>query len=216
MTDNYASFKHKSTRKSKLLARLNDSVTAIERKDLDAIRTSPEEPDTEINRYEDAIGFPISPESDRDSLQALAKQVGKDDFLFCFIENHDGQKVGYINNFDCVRRNGTFKYALAIKHRYWRHGYGQEAVTIFLRYYFRELRYQKCTALVYSFNEPSIRFHEALGFRFEGRLRNMHYTNGQYFDEIYFGVTAAEWAQLDPAPALSNFRAHNESVEDVT
>ncbi len=42
------------------------------------------------------------------------------------------------------------------------------------------------------------------------RLRNMLYTNGQYFDELYFGVTVAEWDQLDPAPPLQRFRARNE------
>ena len=81
---------------------------------------------------------------------------------------------------------------------------------IFLRYFFRELRYQKCTALVYSFNERSIRFHEALGFKFEGRLRNMHYTNGAYFDELYFGLTRAEWDQIDPPLALQRFSARDE------
>src|SRR6266508_3612992 len=185
-------------------------MRAIEQKDLDAILTDPDEPDTEINRYEDAIGFPQSRETERDSLQDLAKRVGKDDFLFCVIENHQGEAVGYINSFDCMRRNGTFKYAITIKHLHWRKGYGREATTIFLRYYFRELGYQKCTALIYAINERSIRFHEALGFKFEGRLRNMLYTNGQYFDELYFGVTTAEWAQLDPAPLLPNFRARDE------
>lgn len=111
--------------------------------------------------------------------------------------------------------NGTFKYALAIKRPFWRKGYGREAVTIFLRYFFRELRYQKCTALVYAFNERSIRFHEALGFKFEGRLRNMLYTNGEYFDELYFGLTRAEWDQLDPPLPLPRFSLHEEAGSTV-
>jgi RimJ/RimL family protein N-acetyltransferase len=184
----------------------------IEQPDLDEILSSTDEHDTEIDRYEDAIGFPQSREQDRESLQRLAKQVGKKDYLFCFIEDLQAQKVGYINSFDCVRRNGTFKYALAVKRPFWRKGYGREAVTILLRYFFRELRYQKCTALVYSFNERSIRFHEALGFRFEGRLRNMVYTNGAYYDELYFGVTRAEWDQIDPPFALRRFSARDETT----
>ncbi len=182
----------------------------IEQQDLDEILTSTDEHDTEIDRYEDAIGFPQSREQDRESLQRLAKQVGKKDYLFCFIEDLHGHKVGYINSFDCMRRNGTFKYALAIKRPFWRKGYGREAATILLRYFFRELSYQKCTALVYSFNERSIRFHEALGFKFEGRLRNMVYTNGTYYDELYFGVTCAEWDQIDPPFALRRFSARDE------
>src|SRR5919199_2275925 len=113
----------------------------IEQQDLDEILTSTDEHDTEIDRYEDAIGFPQSGEQDRESLQRLAKEVGKKDFLFCFIEDLQGQKVGYINSFDCTRRNGTFKYTIAVKRPFWRKGYGREAVTILLRYFFRELRY---------------------------------------------------------------------------
>ena len=184
----------------------------IEQHDLDEILTTTEEYDTELDRYEDAIVFPQSRERDREELQNLAKQVGQDDFLLCFIEDLQGQKVGHINSFDCVRRNGTFKYALAIKQPFWRKGYGREAVLILLRYFFRELRYQKCTALVYSFNERSIRFHEALGFRFEGRLRNMVYTDGQFFDEIYFGLTSAEWDAIDPPLGLQGFNARDEPV----
>jgi RimJ/RimL family protein N-acetyltransferase len=67
-----------------------------------------------------------------------------------------------------------------------------------LRYFFRELRYQKCTVLVYSFNQQSLRLHEKLGFRFEGRLRNMVYTNGSFYDEIYFGMTSSEYDTIDP------------------
>lgn len=84
------------------------------------------------------------------------------------------------------------------------------------RYFFRELRYQKCTALVYSFNDRSIHFHEAIGFRFEGRLRNMVYTDGQYFDEIYFGLTSAEWDEIDPPLGLQRFsvRAETAAAQD--
>lgn len=38
----------------------------------------------------------------------------------------------------------------------------------------------------------------------------MLYTDGQYFDELYFGLTAAEWDQLDPALQLQSFRVRYE------
>ncbi len=187
-------------------------MRAIEQRDLDELLTSTDEDDSEIEQYEDAISFPESRERQHASLQRLAKQVGQDDFLFCIIEDLQGHTVGYINSFDCVRRHGTFKYAIIIKRPFWRQGYGREAVRLFLRYFFHELGYQKCTATVHAFNERSIRFHEALGFTFEGRLRNMVYTNGAYFDELYFGVTRAEWDQIDPPPVLERFRARDEAT----
>jgi RimJ/RimL family protein N-acetyltransferase len=188
----------------------NIRLRAVEQSDLDAILTDTEEPDTELDRYQDAVPFPTSRCRAREEAEKLIKGIGEEDFLFFMIEDRAGQVVGYINNFDCQRRSGTFKYAIIIKYDHWRKGYGREALTILLRYMFRELRYQKCTALVYSFNERSLRFHESMGFTFEGRLRSMHYTNGAYYDEIYFGMTAAEWDQIDPVAALPRLRARAE------
>lgn len=180
----------------------------IEQHDIDA--PAPAEPDTENDRLIGSIDFPMSREASREGFQDLARRVGKDDFLFLLIENHEGQTVGFIHSHDCVRRNGTFKYALGIDHPFWGRGYGRAAVMIFLRYFFRELGYQKCTTPVYAFNERSIRFHESIGFRFEGRLRNMIYTNGEYFDELYFGLTHAEWDVIDPLLPLDRGTAHSE------
>lgn len=52
-------------------------------------------------------------------------------------------------------------------HPHWRRGYASDAICIVLRYYFEELRYQKCTVSVYDFNESSLRLHEWLGFQVE-------------------------------------------------
>lgn len=97
---------------------------------------------------------------------------------------------------------GVFKYGLRILRPYWRRGYARESITIVLRYYFHELRYQKVTAIVYSFNERSRRLHESLGFVLEGRLRRMVYTDGTLHDELYFGLTREEFDELQPVSEL--------------
>jgi len=59
---------------------------------------------------------------------------------------------------------------------------------------------------VYSFNDASARLHESLGFRLEGRLRQMGFTNGQPFDELHYGLTREEFEQPLPAsPARRNW-----------
>jgi len=65
-----------------------------------------------------------------------------------------------------------------------------------MRYYFQELRYQKVTVHIYSFAEPSVKLHESLGFQLEGRIRRAVFTNGQYFDELIYGLTKEEFAAL--------------------
>lgn len=182
-------------------------LRAIEQKDLDDIIASTEEPDTELNRYEDVINFPISKESDRENLEALAKKDRADGSFFWVVEDMQGQRVGYINTFDCDQRAGTFKYALMIKRPYWSKGYAREAISIVLRYYFRELRYQKVSIMIYSFNERSIRLHEKLGFKLEGRLRRMVYTNGTFYDELFFGMIIEEFDQIDKKNDLKDHNA---------
>jgi RimJ/RimL family protein N-acetyltransferase len=65
-----------------------------------------------------------------------------------------------------------------------------------LRYFFEELRYQKVTVHTQGNNTPSIRLHERLGFRLEGCLRRMAYTQGQFHDELVYGLTIEEFRAL--------------------
>ena len=113
------------------------------------------------------------------------------------IENRDGEAVGTINTHNGDRRQGTFSYGLAIEREHWRRGYARDAIRLVLRYFFRELRYQKVTVVVYDFNEGSIRLHEQLGFQQEGRLRRMVYTDGRFHDHILLGLTREEFEQAD-------------------
>lgn len=55
-----------------------------------------------------------------------------------------------------------------------------------------------------SFNQQSLRLHEKLWFQFEGRLRNVVYTNGVFYDEIYFGMTSKGFDQIDPKLELTS------------
>ena len=182
-------------------------LRAIEEKDFDEIVASTEEPDTELDRYEDMIHFPISKERDRANLESLAKKEGTDDYFFWVIEDLQGNTVGFINTFDYEQKSGTFKYALIIKRPYWGQGSAREAIQIVLRYYFRELRYQKVTVMIYSFNERSIRLHDKLGFKLEGRLRRMVYTNGNFYDELIYGMLVEEFDQIDKKSDLQDYVA---------
>jgi RimJ/RimL family protein N-acetyltransferase len=172
-------------------------LRAIEQKD-----QSYEEYDTDAESYNSEISFPVHREQDRADMEKLRQREPGDDSYFWIIENQEGENVGSINTFDCDRRVGVFKYAILIRRPYWRRGYASEAIRLVLRFYFRELGYQKLTALVYSFNERSLRMHEKLGFVFEGRLRRTVYTNGRHYDTIYFGMTKEEFDLLDPPVQL--------------
>jgi RimJ/RimL family protein N-acetyltransferase len=150
--------------------------------------------DTDAQRAEGGdIGFPAT----RAEIQAWAeresKYDGADGHYFFIIETLAGEAVGRINSHTCEPRHGTFMFAIVVWPDYRQKGYAAEAILLLMRYYFEERRYQKCSSLVYSFNQSSIRLHERLGFVLEGRLRRMIYTRGEYHDELRYGMTIEEF-----------------------
>lgn len=152
--------------------------------------------DSESERMGDMIAVPVSPDHMAEIIEEMAGKSPEGDEFWLVIEDMDGNVVGNINSHSCSRRMGHFRYGIDIMYRYRGLGYGTEAVSIILKYFFCELRYHKCTVAIYSFNEPSIAFHEKLGFTLEGTIRDMVYTNGKFHDELMYGMTAQEYFKL--------------------
>src|SRR5512136_37885 len=121
------------------------------------------------------VPFPKSQEAARKWALDLSLQAPKNDAMDLVIENLKGEFVGSINTLGCDARNGTFKYGLAIRREHQRQGYASEAIRLVLRYFFQELRYQKCNVGIYDFNVASIKLHEKLGFQHEGRERRVYF-----------------------------------------
>lgn len=144
------------------------------------------------------IPFPQSQEAvKRFSEREAVQEPGDDGFRFV-IENLEGEMVGDLTTNHCDRRVGNLEYGINVKQGHRGKGYASEAILLVLRYYFQELRYQKATIRVYSFNEPSIKLHEKLGFQREGCLRRTVFTRGQYYDQLVYGITDEEFISKYP------------------
>lgn len=143
------------------------------------------------------IPFPQSPAAVREWAEREASRTRDGDEFRFVIENRAGEMIGDLTTNRCDPRVGSFSYGIAIRRDHRRHGYAADAIPLVLRHYFHELRYQKATVSVYSFNTESARLHEKLGFTLEGRIRRMIYTNGQYFDELVYGLTVEEFDEGD-------------------
>ena len=133
-------------------------LRAVEQKDLEALAV--QEPDTDLERFEDTIYFPVSKQQNRENWECLSRKRD-DDTFFWVIENAEGTRVGNIGTFDCDWRVGAFKYGVVTLRPFWRRGYAREAISIVLRYYLHELRYQ-ITAIVYAFNGRAQQLHGGL------------------------------------------------------
>lgn len=149
--------------------------------------------DDEQARALDFLPFPQSQASVKHFAEQAALRGPEGDNFRFVIENAEQQVVGDITTHDCNPRTGNFSWGVSIKSAQRHKGYALDALLIVLRYYFLELRYQKVTISIHSYNEASIRLHERLGFQQEGRIRRTIFTRGQYFDELIWGLTREEF-----------------------
>ena len=142
----------------------------------------------------------VWPPSSRASVDAWThaqslKHMENDQFRW-IIETLQSIPVGSIDTHSCNPRYGTFGYGIDIAPEHRRKGYACEAIRLVLRYYFEELRYQKVTVPVHSYNTASIYLHEKLGFKLEGTHRHMGFTRGGYFDVLWYGLTVDEFQSM--------------------
>lgn len=119
----------------------------------------------------------------------------EDSFSF-IIENKNNEVAGIITTHHCDRKSGNFSYGASIHEKYRRRGYAIEAILMVLKYFFKELRYQKVTVDINSYNKNSIKLHEKLGFKQEGCIRRAIYNDGQYFDSLIYGLTIEEFNSI--------------------
>lgn len=76
-------------------------------------------------------------------------------------------------------------------------GTGRALGAAVLRYAFADVGLHKVCGEALAYNERSIRFHQALGFRQEGILRQQHFDGRNYHDIACFGLLANEWSATD-------------------
>lgn len=152
--------------------------------------------DSQMMRNLDDLPFPKSVERYKHDTQEEAKEAAKDDkFMLMIEEIATGTVAGAIDSHTTNPRVGTFAYGVTIREAYQRRGYARESILLLLKYFFEELRYQKCTVNIHEWNEASIRLHESMGFIKEGQHRRMLFTQGRYWDVLYYGITLEEWRE---------------------
>jgi UDP-4-amino-4,6-dideoxy-N-acetyl-beta-L-altrosamine N-acetyltransferase len=72
-------------------------------------------------------------------------------------------------------------------------GTGRQLGTAGVRHAFEDLQLHKLCGQALAFNERSVRFHQSLGFRQEGVLRDQHFDGERYHDVVCFGLLRHEW-----------------------
>jgi RimJ/RimL family protein N-acetyltransferase len=92
------------------------------------------------------------------------------------------------------------KLGYAVNADYWRRGYARDAARTMTSFGFRQLGLHRISAAVGPDNTTSTNLLKALGFAYEGRLRDHVYTNGAWRDSLLYAALDYEW--VDGAEAL--------------
>lgn len=139
------------------------------------------------------IELPTSAELQKSSLEKYAGCKDADGVIIFTIETLEGTNVGGVSLHSRDDKNGLFSFGIVIGREHRRKGYAEEAIRILLKYGFWERRYQKCNSACVHANEASIALHRRLGFVEEGRRRRQSFFNGEYYDDVLFGLTREEF-----------------------
>ena len=147
------------------------------------------------------------PKSEHDAqtfTERYAEFNNRDERIMFSIETLDAELIGGINIHSMDRKNGTFETGSRIYRAYRGQGYGFEAKVLVLRYAFYEMRFQKYNIRCVDTNEPMIHHAERLGCQREGRIRRHIYMDGEYHDELIFGLTREEFDDLLSQQKMGN------------
>nr|MBC7245318.1 GNAT family N-acetyltransferase [Chloroflexota bacterium] len=110
------------------------------------------------------------------------------------IETLDGKLIGNIGLHDIMWKDSRAMLGILIGEKeYWDQGYGTEAITTLLRFAFTQKNLHRLYLMVYEYNQRAIRCYEKCGFKHEGRMRQAHFYDGKYYDELIMGILRDEF-----------------------
>jgi RimJ/RimL family protein N-acetyltransferase len=113
------------------------------------------------------------------------------------IRNKEGRVVGIIGSSRIDNRNRNLMIGLEIYNTKERgKGYGSEAIRLFTDFAFLEMNMHRVYLGCFDFNSHAGYLYERLGFRPEGINRSFVYRNGNYYNEVAFGVVKKDWLML--------------------
>lgn len=163
------------------------TLRPVEPEDTDIILEWMNHPD--IRRYVHEFRLPYTEKDYQEWMYEGRDESDRVDLLICA----DNQPVGRVRllPLDLYRRCGNLAYLIDPGHR--GEGYATAAARELIQFGFRELGLNRIEAKALALNDGSRRVLEKLGFTIEGCRRESVPFDGEYVDEIYYGLLAEEW-----------------------
>lgn len=110
----------------------------------------------------------------------------------------DGQLVGAVTAY---YEDGSLQRWLEVgiaiyRDDLWGQQIGKKALQQWLDYIFEYVDLPHVGFTTWSGNQRMVRLGDALGMKLEGRIRQVRFWQGQYFDSVKYGILRDEWQEL--------------------
>ncbi len=140
----------------------------------------------------------LYPQSSSQVEEFLNKAMSEDWSGFVISDRETGDYLGQIDFVNLDLKNGKAELALVIGDtNNSSKGIGTESTKMMLDFGFNNLRLNRIELSCWDYNEKAINLYKKLGFTEEGRKRKSRYYNGEYHDEVLFGILREEWKEIN-------------------
>lgn len=149
-----------------------------------------------LNDPEVLVWFgPLTPMNMEDEI-AWYERMRQDQSVVNFAIELDGRYVGGCGliNIDAQHRRAEIGIFVGDK-TIWGKGVGSEAMRLVLGYGFDYLNLHRIYLRAFPENQRAVGIYERLGFRHEGRFRDVEWRHGRWHDLVYMSILEAEWRQ---------------------
>lgn len=124
-------------------------------------------------------------------METATDLINKDNFWVITVdENVCGIVSYYYEDAECK----WLEFGIVIHEgQNWGKGIGTRALKLWINHLFESLDIRRVGLTTWSGNERMIRVGEKLGMRLEGRIRQVRFYEGNYYDSIRMGILREEW-----------------------
>lgn len=125
------------------------------------------------------------------------ERLKKDRANIVFVVEVSGRPIGTMGIHQIDLKNGVATTgAMFGEKEYWGKKYGRRAKALILAYAFGELRLNKINSHVIAYNERSVRYSLACGYKEEGRIRQQYFRKSKFWDLVWLGITREDWVEF--------------------
>jgi RimJ/RimL family protein N-acetyltransferase len=152
--------------------------------------------DPEVLRYT-LLPSPYRPSDSRRYVRMARSKKWQGKCIVRAIVPKPGKALAGVINLDLFLANRQCYVGYWLAREYWGRGLAKESLQLMLQLAFQTLGLSKVTSSVMHKNVRSYKLLEGAGFRLEGRQRRQILRNGEWYDELLYGLLKEEWVPMN-------------------